>query len=63
VLKEALKAPSRDMSIRHLALSERAENDLAQNKRAMARKDLERILADDSTVDGVAERLAALSDA
>jgi tetratricopeptide (TPR) repeat protein len=63
VLKEALKAPSRDMSIRHLALSERAENYLAQNKRAMARKDLERILADDSTVEGVAERLAALSDA
>ena len=38
VLKEALKARSRDMSIRHLALSERTENYLVQNKRAMARK-------------------------
>jgi hypothetical protein len=36
---------------------------LAQNKKAMARKDLEHILADDSGVEGVAERLAALSDA
>jgi hypothetical protein len=62
-LKEALKARSRDMSIRHLALSERAEHYLAQNKKAMARKDLEHVLADDSGVEGVAERLAALSDA
>jgi tetratricopeptide (TPR) repeat protein len=62
VLKEALKARSRDMSIRHLALSERAANYLAQNKKAMARKDLERILAEDSDVDGVAERLEALGD-
>ena len=59
-LKEALKSKSRDPAIRHLALLERADNYLAQNKKAMARKDLERVLAEDSTVAGVAERLAAL---
>jgi hypothetical protein len=37
-LKEALKARSRDMSIRHLALSERAETYLAQNKKARPAK-------------------------
>jgi tetratricopeptide (TPR) repeat protein len=61
-LKEALKARSRDMSIRHLALSERAANYAAQGKKAMARKDLERILAEDSTYPGLTEALAELSD-
>jgi Tfp pilus assembly protein PilF len=59
-LKEALKARSRDASIRHLALLERADNYLAQGKKAMARKDLERVLAEDSTFNGVAERLSTL---
>jgi hypothetical protein len=31
-------------------------------RRGMARKDLERILAEDSTFEGVKERLAELSD-
>ena len=57
-----MKAKSRDSAIRHLALLERADNYLAQNKKAMARKDLERIMAEDSTVEGVAERLAAMQD-
>jgi tetratricopeptide (TPR) repeat protein len=61
-LKEALRARSRSAAIRHLALVERADNYLAQNKKAMARKDLERILAEDSTVEGVADRLAALQE-
>jgi tetratricopeptide (TPR) repeat protein len=59
-LKEALRSRSRVGPIRHQALSERAENHLAQGKKAMARKDLERILAEDSTYEAVRERLAAL---
>lgn len=43
-------------------LSERAANYAAQGKKGMARKDLERILAEDSTFEGVQERIAALSD-
>jgi tetratricopeptide (TPR) repeat protein len=60
-LKEALRSRSRAAPIRHLALSERAENYLAQGKKAMARKDLERILAEDSDYEGVRERLAELA--
>lgn len=59
-LKEALRSRSRAAAIRHLALAERAQNYLAQNKKGMARKDLERILAEDSTYEGVRERLAEL---
>ncbi len=61
-LKEALRARSRAAPIRHLALAERAENYLQQGKKAMARKDLERILAEDSDYAGVRERLAELAD-
>jgi tetratricopeptide (TPR) repeat protein len=59
-LKEALRARSREASIRHLALAERAQNYLEQGKKAMARKDLERILAEDSSYEGVREQLAQL---
>jgi Tfp pilus assembly protein PilF len=59
-LKEALRSRSRATSIRHHALAERAQNYLAQGKKAMARKDLERILAEDSNYEGVREQLAAL---
>jgi tetratricopeptide (TPR) repeat protein len=62
-LKEALRSRSRAAPIRHLALSERAANYLAQGKKAMARKDLERILAEDSDYEGVRERLAELTQA
>jgi len=61
VLKEALRSRSRAAPIRHLALSERAENYIAQGKKAMARKDLERILAEDSDYEGVRDRLAELA--
>jgi hypothetical protein len=44
------------------ALSERAANYVAQGKNGMARKDLERILAEDSTFEGVRERLADLAE-
>jgi tetratricopeptide (TPR) repeat protein len=60
-LKEALRSRSRAAPIRHLALAERAQNYLAQGKKGMARKDLERILAEDSGYEGVRERLADLS--
>jgi tetratricopeptide (TPR) repeat protein len=60
-LKEALRSRARAAPIRHLALSERAENYLAQGKKAMARKDLERILAEDSDYANVRERLAELT--
>jgi hypothetical protein len=46
--KEALKSRSRSATIRHHALFERATNFEAQGTKAMARKDLERILAEDS---------------
>lgn len=59
-LKGALKSKSRDQAIRHLALSERARTYIAMNKKAMARKDLERILAEDSSYEGVQERIAEL---
>jgi tetratricopeptide (TPR) repeat protein len=59
-LKEALRSRSRAAEIRHLALAERAKNYLAQGKKSQARKDLERILADDSGYEGVREQLAAL---
>jgi tetratricopeptide (TPR) repeat protein len=60
-LKEALRSRSRAAVIRHHALAERAENYLAQGKKAMARKDLERILAEDSSYEGVREQLAELT--
>lgn len=60
--KQALRSRSRDAAIRHLALSERAANYAAQGRKGMARKDLERILAEDSTFEGVKESLAALTD-
>lgn len=59
--KEALRSRSRDAAIRHLALSERARNFAGQGKKSMARKDLERILAEDSGYEGIRERLAELT--
>jgi tetratricopeptide (TPR) repeat protein len=59
--KEALKSKSRDPEIRHLGLSERAYTYLAENKKAMARKDLERILGENASYVGVRERLEEFS--
>ena len=58
--KEALKSKKRAPVIRHRALIERARCYEAEGKTALARKDLERILAEDATYDGLAESLAAL---
>ena len=51
---------SRLAELRHLALLERSRNYAEQGKKSLARKDLERILAEDSTFDGVLEQLAEL---
>jgi tetratricopeptide (TPR) repeat protein len=59
--KKALRSRSRAAPIRHLALAQRAQNYLAQGKKAQARKDLERILAEDSNYEGVREQLVELS--
>lgn len=59
--KEALKSKSRDSAIRYRALAERAETYAAEGKTAMAKKDLERILAEDASVPGIQERLATLA--
>ncbi|WP_234356219.1 lipopolysaccharide assembly protein LapB [Blastococcus sp. Marseille-P5729] len=58
--KEALKRRSTDPAIRHRALLERAILNAQQGKKALARKDLERVIADDSTYPGIADLLAAL---
>jgi predicted negative regulator of RcsB-dependent stress response len=58
--KEALKSASRDKVIRHRALLERARCYVDEGKAAMARKDLERVLAEDSTFPGLQEMFAEL---
>jgi tetratricopeptide (TPR) repeat protein len=61
-LKEALRSKKRDPVVRHRALLERAKSYLSEGKRALARKDLERILAEDSDYDGLRELLDTLDD-
>jgi len=61
-LKEALRSKKRDPVVRHRALLERAKSYLSEGKRALARKDLERILAEDSDYDGLRELLDTLND-
>ncbi len=58
--KAALAPRSRPAGLRHLALVERSETYRVEGKRAMARKDLERVLAEDSTYPDLHERLARL---
>ena len=58
--KEALKSKSREAVVRHRALFERAKCYEAEGKRAMARKDLERILSEDSQYEGLREAMEQL---
>jgi tetratricopeptide (TPR) repeat protein len=58
--KEALKSKKREPVVRHRALLERARCYEAEGKRALARKDLERILSEDSSYPGLQEALAEL---
>lgn len=58
--KEALKSKKRSPEVRHRALFERGLTYEAEGKKAMARKDFERILAEDSRFEGLQERLAQI---
>lgn len=58
--KEALKTKTRDAAIRHRALLERAGSYTTEGKASMARKDLERVLAEDSNYPGVQQALQSL---
>jgi tetratricopeptide (TPR) repeat protein len=60
ILKEALKSKNRQAVVRHRALLERAKVYIAEGKRSQARKDVERILAEDSDYDGLQELLTEL---
>jgi tetratricopeptide (TPR) repeat protein len=60
VFREALASKKRNPVIRHRAWLERARTYEAEGKRAQARKDLESIMAEDSTYEGLADELAAL---
>lgn len=62
-LKEALRVRTRPAEMRHRALVERAATYRAEGKNGMARKDLERVFADDSTYPGLREALDALPGA
>lgn len=60
-LKAALAPRSRMVALRHLALVERALTYRASGKKSLARRDLERVLADDSQYPGVADLLSQLA--
>ena len=60
-LKEALRVRSRPVELRHLALIARGNTYLAEGKKAMARKDYERVLADNAAYPGLTDILAAVT--
>jgi tetratricopeptide (TPR) repeat protein len=60
--KEALKSKKREPVVRHRALLERARCCEAEGKRAGARKDLELILAEDSSYPGLQDSLTELGN-
>lgn len=57
---EALRIRSRSVPLRHLAFIERGKAALADGQKALARKDFERVLSEDSAYEGLAELLASL---
>ncbi|AQP50814.1 hypothetical protein BW733_08220 [Tessaracoccus flavescens] len=59
--KQSLARRSQAQAIKHNTLAHRAETYRREGKRAMARKDLERILADDPAFPGLAAALAEVS--
>lgn len=61
-LKEALRPRSRPVELRHLALIARGHTYLAEGKKAMARKDYERVLADNAAYPGLSEMLASVAN-
>lgn len=60
-LKEALRPRSRPVELRHLALVARGHAYLAEGKKAMARKDYERVMADNAAYPGLQDMLDAAS--
>ena len=59
--KRALKEKDRSEALLHRALFERAETYLRMKRKAMARKDLERILVDEPNYPEVSEKLKSIS--
>lgn len=59
--REALRVRSRQANLKHLALVERGRTNLADGKKAMARKDFERVLAEDSRYPGLKELLDTIT--
>jgi tetratricopeptide (TPR) repeat protein len=57
---EALRIRSRSVALRHLAFIERGKTALADGQKALARKDFERVLSEDSGYEGLADLLASL---
>jgi tetratricopeptide (TPR) repeat protein len=60
--KRALAARSRPPILRHLGLVERGQCYLAEGKRAMARKDFQKVLAANANYPGLADHLAAVGE-
>ena len=60
--KKALAARSRPATLRHLALVERGQCYLAEGKRAMARKDFQKVLAENANYPGLADHLMAVGE-
>jgi tetratricopeptide (TPR) repeat protein len=60
-LRAALKSRARAQEVRNLARWERGETYAAQGKKGMARRDFERLLADNGEYPGVRERLSELA--
>ncbi|WP_461170210.1 tetratricopeptide repeat protein [Arthrobacter sp. Z1-15] len=61
-LKEALRIRSRPADLHHRTLIERGLTYLREGKRSMARKDLEKVLAENSAYPGLREHLANLHE-
>lgn len=61
-LKEALRVRSRPAALRHRALIERGLTYISEGKRALGRKDFEKVLAEDSSYPGLREHLAIFQD-
>ena len=59
-LKAALAPRSRSAEIRHLALLARASTYLAEGKKPLAKKDLERVLAEDANFPGLDQAITQL---
>jgi Protein of unknown function (DUF4236) len=60
--KKALAPRTRPAALRHLALVERGQCYLAEGKRAMARKDFQKVLAENANYPGLTDHLVAVGE-